>query len=492
MKKDDILKLEITDYAFEGKGVSKIYLGSGENSYSKEGEVVSEKPFVIFITNGYPGDIAEVKITKKKGNYAEGKIVNLLQASPERTKPICKYTEDCGGCKQQDMNYDSQVKYKKNQVIDIYTKMGKFTDFQIDEVIGSENRFFYRNKMEFSFGDKKWLTQKEIESGSEIDRSFALGLHIPNRFDKILDIDECFLQSEISNKILNFTKQFFKERNSSIYSTKTHTGYLRNLMIRDSKGKKSDKEINTEIMVNIVTSESNPELMTEYADALLKKVPEVTTIVNNITTRKSSVAIGETEEIIYGSGFIRDYIGGYEFQITANSFFQTNTQQAERLYQTALNYAELQGDEVLYDLYSGAGTIAIFFSAYAKAIYGFEAVEESVKNAEKNIRNNEIENVFPHVVDLYKSFIPYIENNNIPKPDIIISDPPRNGMHPNTVNDLLTILPKKIVYISCNPATQVRDICMLLEKYKLERITTVDMFPQTFHIENVALLRLIE
>jgi len=263
-------------------------------------------------------------------------------------------------------------------------------------------------------------------------------------------------------------------------------------MIRDSKGKKSDKEINTEIMVNIVTSESNPELMTEYADALLKKVPEVTTIVNNITTRKSSVAIGETEEIIYGSGFIRDYIGGYEFQITANSFFQTNTQQAERLYQTALNYAELQGDEVLYDLYSGAGTIAIFFSSYAKAIYGFEAVEESVKNAEKNIRNNKIENVFPHVVDLYKSFIPYIENNNIPKPDIIISDPPRNGMHPNTVNDLLTILPKKIVYISCNPATQVRDICMLLEKYKLERITTVDMFPQTYHIENVALLRLIE
>ena len=472
MKVKDIIEVEVTGYAFEGKGIAKIDL---------ESENEDLKNFVVFVENGYPGDSARVKIIKKKKNYALARIEELLKSSDLRVSPKCKYFGTCGGCKQQDLAYSNQVQYKQSQVKEIFEKLGGFTGFDIQPIIPAENNFFYRNKMEFSFGDKRWLTVEDMNSGAEIDRSYALGLHIPNMFDKVLDIDECFLQSPESNLILNFTKQFFKVKNSSVYSTKTHSGYLRNLAVRQSAH-------GTGLMVNLVTAESDQELVAEFTKEVCQAVPAITTVVNNITARKSSVAVGEREEVFFGDGFIYDTIGKYKFRISANSFFQTNTVQAEKLYELASDYADIKNDEVVYDLYSGAGTIAIYVSASAAVVHGFEAVGESVDNAKQNVEINRITNVFSHHVDLYKSFLPYLEQNSIPKPDVMIVDPPRNGMHENTVNDILELEPKRIVYISCNPTTQVRDVKLLCAKYRLVKINPVDMFPHTYHIENVALL----
>jgi len=336
--------------------------------------------------------------------------------------------------------------------------------------------------MEFSFAEQRWLTLEEINSNEEIDRNFALGLHIPNIFDKVLDLDECFLQSETSNKILNFTRKFFKDKNTSIYTTKTHTGYLRNLVIKESKHF-------PELMVNLVTLEENDELMDEYTHSLKKAIPAVTTIINNISTKKALVAIGEYEKVFYGNGIIHDSIGDYKFRISANSFFQTNTLQAVNLYQTALDYACLSGNEVVYDLYCGAGTISIFVSKFAKEIYGFEVVQSAINDAEVNKKLNHTENVKFFLADLYDSFLNVIESQNIPQPDVIIADPPRNGMHKNTVADIIKLSPQKIVYVSCNPTTQVRDLKLFCEAgYKLIKAKPADMFPQTYHIENVILM----
>jgi len=346
--------------------------------------------------------------------------------------------------------------------------------------------------MEYSFSDRRWLTKDELSKDEIIDKYFALGLHIPRIYDKVLDIHECHLQSETSNRILNFTRQFFKERETSIYSTKTHEGYLRYLVIRQSHN-------TDDLMVNIVTSKEEDKLMSEYSKALLNSVGEISTIVNNINTKRASIALGEYEKIFHGDGYIFDKIGDpagtkvsadkYKFRISANSFFQTNTAQSERLYETALEFAGLNGDEVVYDLYSGAGTIAIYISKKVKAIYGFESADSAVEDAVTNASINGIKNTSFIKADLYKSFLQIIERKNIPKADVIIIDPPRSGMHNNTVSDVININPEKIVYVSCNPATQVRDIKLFTDSgYKLIKIRPVDMFPHTYHIENVALL----
>jgi 23S rRNA (uracil1939-C5)-methyltransferase len=299
----------------------------------------------------------------------------------------------------------------------------------------------------------------------------------------VLDIDECFLQSESSNRILNLTRKYFKDRNTSVYSTKTHAGFLRNLVIRQSQKTK-------DLMVNLVTSEDNDDLMKQYCDALLSEIPEVTTVVNNISKKKASIAVGDYEKLIYGRGVIFDEIGKNKFRISANSFFQTNTLQAEKLYQTGLDFAELTGDEIVYDLYSGAGTIAIFISEKAKEVIGFESVESAISDAKVNTELNKITNAKFFSADLYKSFLPAVEKNNLPKPDVVIVDPPRAGMHENTVADVVSLSPQKIVYVSCNPATQVRDIKLMVESgFRLIKIRPVDMFPHTYHIENVALLK---
>ena len=478
VKKGEIVELEIEKYAFEGRGVAKVDKGSIVPESIDE----SKNKYVVFVDGSYPGDVVKASLTKIKKSYAKASIEEIIKPSELRINARCKFFGTCGGCKQQDLDYTTQTKFKQQQIEEIFEKMSGFKDFIIEEIIPSEKVFFYRNKMEFSFAEKRWLTNEEIISGKEIEKDFALGLHIPRVFDKVLDIDECFLQSEESNKILNFSRNFFKERNVSIYSTKTHEGFLRNLVVKQSRH--SD-----DLMVNLVTSSENGELLQNYKEMLLSEIPQITTIVNNINLKKASVATGDYEKLLYGSGFIYDVIGKYKFRISANSFFQTNTLQAEKLYQTALNFAEMNGDEIVYDLYSGAGTISIFISNYCKEVYAFESVESAISDAEENAKLNNINNVHFITSDLYKSFLPFVEEKKLSKPHLIILDPPRNGMHKNAVNDVINLKPKKIVYISCKPTTQVRDIKLFTEAgYKLIKIKPVDMFPHTYHIENVALL----
>lgn len=479
VKKGDIVKLQIEKYAFEGKGIAKV---SKSELLGLKSNEPTEKNYVVFVHGSYPGDTAKARLLKIKNSYAEAIALEIILPSRERIEARCKFFGACGGCKQQDLNYESQTKYKQQQVEEIFKKLGGFSDFEVEAIIPSKNVFYYRNKMEFSFSDRRWLTKDELVNEGKIDKDFALGLHIPRIFDKVLDVNECFLQSETSNRILNFTRKFFKERKASVYSTKTHSGYLRNLVIKQSQN------IN-DLMVNLVTSDESAELIQDYCDALLEDIPEVTTIVNNISKKKAAVAVGDYEKVFYGSGFIHDQIGNYKFRISANSFFQTNTLQAEKLYQTAMDYADLTGNEIVYDLYSGAGTIAIFISAKSNKVFAFESVESANDDAKVNSELNNILNVQFFNVDLYKSFLLLAEKDKLPNPDVIMIDPPRAGMHINTVNDVIKLAPQKIVYVSCNPTTQVRDIKLFVDAgYKLVKIRPVDMFPHTHHIESVSLL----
>ncbi len=473
MQKGTILELEITDYAFEGKGIAKIKAGADD-----------DKKFVVFVHGAFPGDKIEAKITKYKKTYAEAVVEKILVSSDLRIEPKCKYHSYCGGCKQQDMIYSGQTNYKTEQVKDIFERLGGFSDFEMDNIAGADKIFYYRNKMEYSFAVKRWLTKEEINKSEIIDRDFALGLHIPGLFDKVLDVEECFLQSELSNKILNFTRNFFKNRNVSIYSTNSHEGYLRNLVIRTS--------LNTnDVMINLVTSSDDEKLMNDYTNELLKLCPEVTTVINNINLKKAQIAIGDYEKVYFGEGFIYDYIDKFKFRISPNSFFQTNTAQAEKLYNLTSEFAEINNNEIVYDLYCGAGTISIYVSDKAKKVYGFETVESAIKDGEINILINKIENVKLFTADLNKSFTHKITENKLEQPDVIIADPPRSGMNPQTVRDILELKPNRIVYVSCNPTTQARDIKLLVEGgYKLIKTKPVDMFPHTYHIENVALLKL--
>jgi len=466
LKKGNLIELEISSYAFEGKGIAKI-------------DKDEKKNFVIFVHHSYPGDKVVAKLTKVKNSYAEAVVDKLLIPSNERTKARCKFFGTCGGCRQQDLDYPAQLRYKHEQVKDIFERLGGFTDFILEDIIPSNNIFHYRNKMEFSFADRRWLTSEDMNK--EItDSNFALGFHLPGIFSKVLDIDECFLQSELSNKILNLTRDFFKSRGTNIYSTRTHEGFLRNLVLRQSYS--SD-----DLMVNLVTSNEDDELIKEYSDALIKSVPQITTIVNNINLKKAAIAVGDYEKIYLGSGTIFDTIGKYRFRISANSFFQTNTLQAEKLYETALDFADLNKDEIVYDLYSGAGTISIFISDHCKQVFAFETVESAIKDAGENNLLNNIQNVQYITADLNKSFLE--KTLSLPKPDVVILDPPRSGMNPVTVKDVASLSPKKIVYVSCNPTTQVRDIKLFTQEgYSLIKVKPVDMFPHTYHIENVALL----
>ncbi len=478
MKKGEIVELEITDYAFEGKGVAKI------DGVDHNGQILAN--FVVFVRNAYPGDVVKAKIVKTKKSYAEANLIEVISPSSDRVKAKCGYFGICGGCRQQDLSYEAQLSYKENQVKEIFRRIGGISGVDFLPVVPSDNSYFYRNKMEFSFGAQRWLLEEEIEGGAEvIDKHFALGLHVPGVYQKVLDIDECYLQSELSYKIVNFTREFFSSRNVKPYSTVTHEGFLRNLIIRESNATK-------EIMINLVTFDYNERLLAEYKADLLKNFPKISTIVNNITKTKSQTAIGEYEIVLSGSGYITDCIGKKKYQISANSFFQTNTAQAVKLYSGILEFADFQGGEIVYDLYSGAGTIGIFISDYVSKVYGFESVESALSDGKKNIEINAVRNVTNIGADLNKSIKPILLEHNIDPPDIIITDPPRSGMHPKLTEDIAQLGAKKIVYVSCNPATQIRDIKELIQSgYIPSKSRPYDMFPQTYHIENIVLLEKI-
>ena len=477
MKKGDLLELDITGYAFEGKGVAKIIKDAPET------DTMEPKKFVVFVNGTYPGDKVTALVTKIRKSYAEAKVKSLITRSSLRIDPKCKHFGVCGGCKAQDLTYESQVKFKEEQVKDIFERIGGLEKFEDLPIEPSEKTFFYRNKMEFSFAEKRWLTDNEINSMQEVaDKDFALGFHVPGVFDKVLNVEECWLQSELSNRILNFTHGFSKKHQLLPYSSQKHTGFLRNLVIKQSFS-------TNDLMVNLVVSEESERLFIEYKAELLERFPEVTTLVFNVNKKLSQVAYGDYEIVAHGPGFIYDLIGECKFRISANSFFQTNSSQAVKLFSIAKDFARFTGNEIVYDLYSGAGTIPIFISKNVKQIYGFESVEPAINDAIVNIELNNVSNFKPILADLNKTFLPILQEKAIPKPDIIITDPPRSGMNPKTVKDILELDPKKIVYISCNPATQARDIKLLCDGgYRLIKIKPVDMFPHTYHIENVALL----
>jgi 23S rRNA (uracil1939-C5)-methyltransferase len=467
LKRGDELKLHLESAAFEGKNIARL------------------DGLVAFVKCGVPGDDVRARITRTKKSFIEADVVEVLNPSPIRVSPRCRYVGTCGGCKWQEVNYQSQLDFKRQHVIDALQRIGGFGGISVNPTLGSPDVFFYRNKMEFSFG-AKWLTKEEMSAqagGQALDR-FALGLHIPERFDRVLDIEECWLQSETSRDIVNLVRGFCKSRGLDIYSTVTHTGYLRNLVIRQSRH-------TGELMVNIVTREERPALMQELCDVLLEAFPAITTFVNNITERKSQVAIGDREVVYYGPGTITETIGKRTYRISANSFFQTNTLQAERLYDVARRMAALTREDTVFDLYSGTGTIALHVADDTGEVVGIESVESAVEDARRNAEANGVKNcsfILGDLKDRLTKDTAWLAEH--PRPSVMIIDPPRSGMHEKVVKQVLELGPRRIVYVSCNPATQARDLKLMVGsgRYAIDEVQPVDMFPHTYHIENVALL----
>jgi 23S rRNA (uracil1939-C5)-methyltransferase len=376
-------------------------------------------------------------------------------------------------------------------VVDAFERIGGFSNIQVPSIIGADEIYFYRGKMEYSFAEKEWLVEKPLSivdgrlSNEKNESPIFLGLHVPQRYDKVLDIDECHLQSHFSNKILNFTRDFARRNHLNVYDSDRNTGYLRFLVIRESKKKK-------EVMVNLVTFEDRPDVMKQYAAELKAHVGEVTTVVNTMNAKKAQIAFGETEMVYLGNGWIHEHLGSHHFSISASSFFQTNVAQAEKLYGVVKELGEFKSTDCVYDLYSGTGSIALFISDAVKEVVGIESVESAIRDAEKNAQENGITNCRFLLGDLKERLTKDTEwMSSHPKPDVLIIDPPRNGMHSKVVEEIAAIAPERIVYVSCNPATQARDVKLLCaEKYQLMKLQPVDMFPHTFHIENVALLQI--
>lgn len=465
LKKDDIIELDITDLGAEGNAIGR---------YNGE--------MVVFVPQCVPGDKVKVKIKKRKKKYAEAKLLEIIEPSAYRVTPECGYFGTCNGCKMQNTDYSKQLELKQNIVKNAFVKLGGFENINIPAVIGSDDIYFYRNKLEFSLSNDRWLTEDDMKA-EVTDKTFALGYHIPGFIEKILDIKECFLQSEISNRILNLTRSFFKEKGSTIYTTKTHSGYLRFLTVRRSVS-------SGEVMVNLITYDAQPELINEFAALLQGEIPEVTTFVNSLTQSKAQVALADNFNIVFGNGYITEKIGGYDFKITPNSFFQTNSKQCQTLFKTAAEMAQFKENENVLDLYCGCGAISLYISGKVKSVFGVELSRESIEMANENAALNNVNNCTFRDMDV-KDYLAGLTNDNTgSKFDVIILDPPRSGIHPKAADYLLQYEAKTIIYVSCNPATQARDIALMKEKYEITNVQPVDMFPHTFHIENVVRLEL--
>jgi len=432
----------------------------------------------IFVANTVPGDRIIAKVIKIKKNFAEARILEVIEGSPHRIIAPCPYSDYCGGCTWQCIKYEKQLEYKHVLVVDLLNHIGKITDFTMHPPLASPPIFEYRNKMEFSFSDKRWLLPNERDEKKDNNR-FALGLHVPGTFDKIIDIEGCLLQKEKGNEILREAKRYIRESGIPVYGLKTHHGFWRYLMLRHSY-------FFDEWMVNIITSEERDTPIQALASILRNRFKEIVSIVNNINTRKGGTAVGEWERIVVGKGNIKDKIGPLTFEISANSFFQTNTSMAERLYQSVKGFASLTGKETVLDLYSGIGTISIFLASQAERIIGVDISNAAIANAKRNCQLNGIDNCEFLCGDVKM----YLSHCSI-QPDLLIADPPRVGMQREVIDRILRLLPKRIIYISCNPSTLARDIALLKEGYKVEEVQPVDLFPNTYHIESVARLERI-
>lgn len=457
-------KVTITDVAAEGKAVAKV------------------NELVIFVPYVVPGDVVDLQVKRKKNHYAEAVAVKFHEKSPLRTEPFCSHFGVCGGCKWQCLSYEEQLKYKQKQVFDNLTRIGKVELPEFRPILGSEKTRFYRNKLEFTFSNKRWLTEEEVKQDVKYDQMNAVGFHIPGAFDKVLAIDKCWLQDDISNQIRNAVRDYAYAHDFPFFDLRTQEGLLRNIMIRTSS--------TGELMVVLqckVTDDEGRRKMEEILQFMADSFPQITSLMY-VINNKCNDTIGDLDvEVFKGNDHIFEEMEGLRFKVGPKSFYQTNSEQAYNLYKVAREFAGLTGNELVYDLYTGTGTIANFVARQARKVVGIEYVPEAIEDAKVNSALNSIDNTLFYAGDM-KDILTndFIAEHG--RPDVIITDPPRAGMHNDVIDVILAAEPKRIVYVSCNPATQARDLQLLDGKYKVTAVQPVDMFPHTHHVENVVQL----
>jgi len=466
---NETVELEIESLAFQGFGVARL-----------EG-------FVYFVKHAIPGDKVLASILKKKKKHAEAKIEKIISPSPLRIEPKCKYFGVCGGCSLQNFDYSEQLKWKKQQVEDSFQRIGNFSDFKVENPIGSSEIFYYRNKMDFSFANSRWLLPDEISSDElSKPKDFALGLHFPTRYDKVIDIDYCYIQQSTANDILTYFRNTALDFGISGWSNKTYDGFLRNLIIRYSFTQEKFMLI---LISNEFSNQAEKDFLEKVKIEVPKLFPNVASFHQAVNTTNNPVKV-ENQKLLFGSEFITENILGIDYQISPFSFFQTNSQELNSFVSNIINFTGAKESDIVWDLYCGTGTITFPLSKKVKKIIGFELSEEAVFDAKKNEKLNGIENAVFIQEDLHKKNIAE-KLTDYERPDVITIDPPRAGMHPSLVELVLSSGAKRIVYVSCNPTTQARDCALLSEKYKLIKVLPYDMFPHTFHIEAIAELLIV-
>lgn len=456
MKKGQVIQVRVEKLAYGGQGIARI------------------NQQVIFVEGGLPGDVAQVKVEKVKKNFLQTRVIELLEPSSMRIKAACQHFGYCGGCKWQNLDYSQQIIFKREQIIENLGHLAGAEAEIVHPTLPSPLIFEYRNKMEFSFTNRRWLEPEKL-SQPQIKKGYGLGLHIAASFDQVMAIEKCWLQDGIMNSILTFSQNFFNNPDFPVFNLKAKTGLLRFLVIRKSFSRK-------EYMVNVVTFRPAAEDLKDYARQLTEKFSEVCSVVNVVNRRLAQIAFGDEEHLLWGKPFITETLDDFDFDISANSFFQTNTLQSKNLYRTVQKFAG-SGHRLIWDLYSGTGTIALFLSRQAKRVVGFELVESAVKDAQKNCLRNNVDNC-----EFIGGEIRHTLCQMKEVPEVVVCDPPRGGMHPDIVREILRIKPQKIIYVSCNPATMARDIKELISTYRLQEVQPIDMFPHTHHIEAVAKL----
>ena len=465
-------KVTITDVAAEGKALARV------------------NDMVVFVPYVVPGDVVDLQVKRKKHSYAEAVAVKFHEYSPLRSEPFCKHFGVCGGCKWQCLKYEEQIRYKQKQVTDNLVRIGKIELPEISPILGSEQTERYRNKLEFTFSNKRWLTQEEVEKDFKYDQMNAVGFHIPGAFDKVLAIDECHLMDDICNRIRNGVRDYAYEHNLTFFDLRSQEGMLRNMMIRiaEDENDRSIKGLMVVMQFKIVAPEEEAQ-MRQMLQFMADTWPEITSLIY-VINNKCNDTIGDLPiHVFKGDDHIIEEMEGLKFKVGPKSFYQTNSRQAYNLYKVTREFAGLTGDELVSDLYTGTGTIANFVSRKARQVIGIEYVPEAIEDAKVNSAINGIDNTLFFAGDM-KDILNQEFINQYGRPDVIITDPPRAGMHNDVIDTILFAEPKRIVYVSCNPATQARDLSLLDVKYKVLKVQPVDMFPHTHHVENVVLLEL--
>ncbi len=454
-------QVEISGIAAEGKAIARV------------------NDMVVFVPFVAPGDVVDLQLYRKKSKYAQGRVMKVHKYSDTRVEPVCQHFGVCGGCKWQHLPYEEQLKFKQQQITDNLTRIGKIELPAIKPILGSEKTLFYRNKLEFTFSDKSWLTAEQLHTSDPIDNRNALGFHIPGMFDKVLDIKKCWLQDDISNQIRLSIGKFANEHGYSYFNLRDQYGLMRNMIVRTTS--------TGEIMLIVVFYEPDEEKIQAMMQHVADEFPQITSLLYIVNQKANDTITDQKVHVFRGRDYIVEEMEGLQFKIGPKSFYQTNSEQAYVLYSVTRNFAALTGDELVYDLYTGTGTIANFVARKARKVVGIEYVPEAIEDAKVNSELNKIDNTLFYAGDM-KDILTADFIREHGQPDVIITDPPRAGMHDDVINAILFANPKRIVYVSCNPATQARDLSLLDAQYRVAAVQPVDMFPHTHHVENVVLL----